>query len=95
MENSESPIVLAGGNSYYMDSDWTTLIERNNSTGAETILTNTSTNDTGAYSGQQDTGLFYYDGGICYNSSNQILEFDLSDRTNMYCMIWRTLLERS
>ena len=63
--NSESPIVLAGGNSYYMDSDWTTLIERNNSTGAETILTNTSTNDTGAYSGQQDTGLFYYDGGIC------------------------------
>ena len=79
--NSESPIVLAGGNSYYMDSDWTTLIERNNSTGAETILTNTSTNDTGAYSGQQDTGLFYYDGGICYNSSNQILEFDLSDRT--------------
>ena len=79
--NSESPIVLAGGNSYYMDSDWTTLIERNNSTGAETILTNTSTNDTGAYSGKQDTGLFYYDGGICYNSSNQILEFDLSDRT--------------
>lgn len=79
--NSESPIVLAGGNSYYMDSDWTTLIERNNSTGAETILTNTSTNDTGVYSGQQDTGLFYYDGGICYNSSNQILEFDLSDRT--------------
>ncbi len=78
---SASPVVISGGNSYYIAGDRTSLIERNNSTGAETILTDVYENDNGVYAGWENTGLFYYDGGLCYNSSNQILEYDLSDRT--------------
>ena len=79
--NSASPVVISGGNSYYIAEDRSSLMERNNNTGAETILTDVYENDNGVYAGWENTGLFYYDGGICYNSSNQILEFDLSDRT--------------
>ena len=79
--NSVSPVVISGGNSYYIAEDRSSLMERNNNTGAETILTDVYENDNGVYAGWKKTGLFYYDGGICYNSSNQILEFDLSDRT--------------
>ena len=79
---SESPIVLMGNTSYYMKYEgyfYRSLIKRDNISGQETVLS--EIDNRSAYQRYVQSGLFYNDGCLYYNTESQIIKYDLLNNT--------------
>lgn len=79
---SESPVVIMGNTSYYMKYKgyfYRSLIKRDNISGQETVLA--EIDNRSAYQRYVQSGLFYNDGCLYYNTESQIIKYDLSDNT--------------